>query len=71
MAILPDESHRAVVEDGHDHGAAIVMDHFALIGQLTFAHGIDSDADDTTFEDFLTAQIFGNSRCGVLILFSY
>ena len=39
MAILPDESHRAVVEDGHDHGAAIVMTTSALIRQLAFAHG--------------------------------
>jgi hypothetical protein len=58
MAVLSDESDRAVVKHGHDHGAAWMMDHFALVRQFTFSNGIDGDIEYTTLEHFLTVQYF-------------
>ena len=59
MSILIDECYRAVVEDWHDNGATVVMDHFALIRQFTFTDGIDSDVEHSAIEHFLAAQYFG------------
>jgi hypothetical protein len=56
MPVLSDESHRAVVEDRNDDGAAVVMDHFALIREFTFADGVDGYAEHAAGEDFLTAN---------------
>ncbi len=55
MSILSDEYDRAVVVHRHDHGAARVMDHVALIGKLTFSDGVDRDLEHAAVEYFLTA----------------
>jgi hypothetical protein len=56
MSILFDECYRAVIEDGNDNSAAVVMDHFALIREFTFTDRIDSDGEYSTIEHFLTAH---------------
>src|SRR6185503_2946943 len=56
MSILFDECYRAVVEHGNDYGAAVVMDHFALIREFTFTDCVDSDVEDPTVEHLLAAQ---------------
>ena len=58
MAILPHEGDGAVVEHGHDHGAAAVMDHFALVRELTFAHCVNRYIENATFENFLAVDDF-------------
>jgi hypothetical protein len=40
----------------HDYGAARVMDHFALIGKIAFADGIDRDSEDRAIKYFLTVK---------------
>src|SRR6185369_9954176 len=56
MAILSHKHDGAVVVDRHDHGAARVMDHVALIRKLTFNDGVDCDFENAAVEYFLAAQ---------------
>jgi hypothetical protein len=56
MPVLFDKCYRAVVEDRNDYGAAVVMDHFALIREFTFTDCVDSDIEYSTVEYLLAAQ---------------
>ncbi len=56
MPVLTHERHSAVVEDGQDHRAAVMMDHFTLVREFAFAHRVDSDVEHAAGEDFLAAD---------------
>ena len=68
MAILSHERDRAVVEHRQDDGAAVMMDHFALVGLLAFAHRVDSDVENAAVEYFLAADDFRKFHVLVSIL---
>ena len=59
VAILPHECDGAVVKHGDDHGAAGVMDHVALVREFAFAHGVDGDVENASFENLLAVDRFG------------
>jgi hypothetical protein len=56
MTILADKYDSAVVVDRYDHGTAAMMDHLALVRQLTFRHCVDGDFEYAAVKNLLAAE---------------
>ena len=68
MPILSHERYGAVVENGQDHGAAVMMDHFALVGPFAFAHSVDGDVEDAAVKNLLAVDYFWQFHVSILQL---
>ncbi len=65
MPILPHKRHSSVLKCRNNHSTTRMVHHFALIGLVAFAHGIDRHFEDTPAKNLFA--VFSKLKCPVFL----